>query len=321
MAPVTRQQILTELRTYAKVPERVYELLTALNYRRETSLKTGIGTWEIYTKTDFVFPYFLSASHTPVNKFVGIFRSAGRDFVVYGSFELLLYLEETLKSFTDSFLTPPKRFLGIPLVLTPENAQDYGYSRGLIIGLLLMAIDLSYAWVFALKSGILTGFIDFIKLVYEGNVGLAIGVGIAGSGFYFGSLLIFLPIFYGNICVSRARKLEVLRADTMDTEFFEFEYGGEVEKSLEEEFNVILEEKRKGQAYAEVVGLWPGLDKERFELLYQRLRDGFFSPERLYEFLRDIKDTEPVVDLEKLLEVIIKFRKASPKVEITLSPK
>ncbi len=320
MAPVTRQQILDELRSYTKVSEKVYQLLTALNYRRETSLKVRDGTWEIYTKTDFVFPYFNTVSSTPVNKFVAVFRGK-RDFVLYGSFELLIYLEDTLKKFTEVFLNPPQRFLGIPLMLTTENAQDYGYSRGLTVGLLLMGLDLSYAWVFKLKSGILTGFIDFIKLVYEGNVGLAIGVGIAGSGFYFGFLLIFLPLLYGNICVARAQKLEKTRAETMDREFFEFEYGAETEKSLEEEFNVILEEKRKKQIYGEAEGLWPGLDKERFELLYQQLTAGFFSPERLHELLLNIRNSDPVIDLEVLLDLIIRFRQATPQLEITLSPK
>ncbi|HOJ40574.1 MAG TPA: hypothetical protein PK644_08960 [bacterium] len=319
MTLAQRERLLTEVKHFTRVSEETYRTMTALNYRQETVLETRVGRWEIYCKKQFVFPFFVQNVRLPVDRFVAIFKGQ-REFIVSGAYESLETVKENLRQLTATFLTPVRKWLGIPLTLTTENAQDYGYLRGLFFGCLLVGVDVCYSWFFKLKNGLLTGIIDFIRLVYEGNVGLAIGVGIALTGFYFGFLLIALPIIYGELCVQRAARKETRLLEALSPELLEYEAGHQAELALAEEFNTILEEKRKQEVYEELVKLWPEMDKAGFERLYQRLREGFVSPEALHSFLLEMKSTIPSANLEQFLEVVIKFRQAAPQIEIKLRP-
>ncbi|MCM8768281.1 MAG: hypothetical protein NC911_01145 [Candidatus Omnitrophica bacterium] len=318
MEEVEKQRLFTELKHFNRVNEETYRLLSALSYHLETTLETAFGRWEIFTKHQFVFPYFIQNITTPVDRFVAIFKG-NSEFITSGSYDSLETVKANLQRLTEIFFPPKRRWLGIPLELTPENAQDYGYLRGLIFGCLLIGLDVSYSWFFKLKTGLLTGIIDFIRLVYEGNVGLAIGVGIALTGFYFGVLLIAVPIIYGQICVQRASRRENERLETQG-ELLEYEFGRQAEQSLAEEFNTILEEKRKEEIYQELRRDWPELDRAEFQDLYQRLVNGFVSPEDLEVFLKDFNRVVPSGRLEYFLQTVVKFRKASPVLEITLKP-
>jgi len=313
-----KQKMLNLLKTFKSISEKTYHLLGTLNYQKEDTVTLKKGRWEIYTKRDFIFPYFLKTINMPVNKFIAIYKGDA-EFIIYGSFEKLEEVKENLEKLTISFLTPVGKIFGIYKALKPENAQDYGYTRGLLFGSFLMAADILYSWIFKLKNGVFTGFIEYIKLVYDGIPKLGIGIGIAGSGFYFGILLIFLPIFYGNVCVVRARKIEERKLKELSDDFLDYEYGVEAERSLEEEFNMILEERKKKEIYEEIKKIWQGIGDSDFEMIYQRLKEGFFSPESLYSFLTYIKKIESQIVLMKLLEVIMKFQKAAPRVELKLN--
>jgi len=172
-------KIIAALESFGRIEEQTYRNISALDYLRESVVECREGTWEIFTKRDFVFPYFIRTVTTPVNKFVAVF-SGNRKFLIYGSFDSIEDLNKHLVRFARGFLSKPGTFLGIPRRLMYDNAQDYGYLRGLAAGIILMAADLSYSSVFKLQNGILTGFIEFIKQVYYGDPPLAIGVGIAG---------------------------------------------------------------------------------------------------------------------------------------------
>lgn len=319
MSSAQQQRFLTEVRYFQKVKENVYQLLTSLNYQKETVCSTPSGTWDIFTKKEFVFPYFVQNVRTPVDRFVAIFRGE-KEFIVSGAYDSLEKVKHNLKEITTHFLSPPKRWLGFPLTLTPENAQDYGYLRGLLMGCLAVGLDVGYSWFFKLRNGILTGIIEFIRLVYEGNVGLAIGVGIALTGFYFGFLLIALPIIYGQICFQKAGRKQTKILESLGEELMEYEFGTQAEQALAEEFNTILEEKRKQEIYLQLVKIWPEMEKAGFEALYQRIQEGFVSPESLMDFLKEMKRFIPGASLEKFLELVIRFRKAVPTVEIKLNP-
>lgn len=318
MGLTEKQKILDSLKTFKNINEKTYHLLGTLNYQKEDTVILKKGKWEVYTKRDFIFPYFLKTIDMPVNKFAAIYKE-DNEFIIYGSFEKLEEVKENLEKLIVSFLFPVGKIFGIHKTLIPENAQDYGYTRGLLLGGLFMGTDILYSLIFKLKNGVFTGFIEYIKLVYDGIPNLGIGIGIVGSGFYFGILLIFLPIFYGNICVVRAKKIEEMKLKELPDDFLSYEYGVEAERALEEEFNMILEERKKKEIYEEIKKIWQGIDDSDFEMLYQRLKEGFFSPESLYGFLTDIKKIESQMDLMKFLEIIIKFQKALPRVELKLN--
>jgi len=312
-----RQHILDSFKMFRRVSEKTYQLLSSLNYIKEDSLPMREGVWEIFAKKNAVSPYLIKTVETPVNKFIAIYQSV-HPFVVYGSCENPDEVRKNLLRFTEDFIIQPPRVLGIPLQLTPENAQDYGYSRGFTLGLMLMIIDIVYTWSFKLKNGILSGLIDFIRLVYEGNQGLAIGVGFPLTGFYFILPLIVLPIAYGNWCVNRAVRIEERKLQSLPADFLGYEYGADAEKSLEEEFSTLLDESRKKAMFEEAQRRW-NIGMNDFENVYERISDGFLTPESLHAFLRSLQAENPAVDLSEFLDMMIRYRKASPRLEMKIS--
>lgn len=314
MALTNGQLILDLVRMFRKVGENTSRLLVSLNYRNERTLELEEGRWEIFTKKNFTFPYFLKATNTTTNRFYAVFRGAS-DFAVGGSYESIEELEENLRYLAREFLRRPRKWMGIPLALTSENAQDYGYVRGLLIGLALMIADIGVAVAFESRNAVFYSIIEYTQQVAALDRGLAIIIGIAASGFYFTTLLILLPVFLGNWAVGRARKLEQARVARLPEVFLDYEYGEEAERALEEEYRGILEELRKEAMYAEVRKVCPAMGKIDFESIYLRLKEGFFSAETLREFLGQIRSMDPALDPEQLLDTIVRFQKAAPEVE------
>lgn len=314
---IERQQIVDNIKTFKTVSPETYQLLAPLNYSHETDMTSPEGVWEIYTKKNFLFPYFQKVTKISVNKFVAILKGR-KPSIVYGSYENLEEVQKNLAMATLRFISPPKRFFGIPLVLTQENAQDYGYIRGLLFGFILMAIDIGYSWIFKLRDGFFTGFIEYIKKVHDGNPNLAISIGIAGTGLYFSVLLIFIPILYGNICIALAKIKQRKLLRRLSAVLFEYDYGVQAEKSLQEEYTTIIEEHKKEAIYQQMQKLWETLEKEDFEFLYQRLQEGFVSPKSIYDFLAHLSKSSPLIDLKRFLETMLKFEKASLEIEIKL---
>ncbi|MCX8083049.1 MAG: hypothetical protein N3D17_06640 [bacterium] len=307
------------IRYFKDINPRTYQLLGYLGYNRETDVETPYGVWTIYTKKNFLFPYFSADFSIPVNKFVGIYRGTERNMVVYGSFEdSINEIKEKLSVITKTMLLPVQKFLGIPITLTEENAQDYGYIRGVILGVILILSDFIYSWTFALREGVFTSFLEYIKKVYEGSsIGITNFIGITWTGMYFGIPLILMPIIYGHICVQMATRKRIRQMKIIEEIASGYEFGIRAEQAMEEEFITIVEEKRKEAIYEELSRITDKLDRKVFETLYMKIREGFISPEALDEFIKDFKDiTENVIPFEKFVEIIAKYQKASPSTEI-----
>lgn len=315
------EKIYESIKYFSKISDKTYQLLGWLGYTREKTFQTPVGKWEIYTKRNFKFPYFINHLSAPINKFVAILIGE-KEMVVYGSFEESIEeIEKDIVILTQTFFIPPRKILGMPLVLTEENAQDYGYIRGILIGVFFIFLDLGYSWIFKLRNGIITGFIDYIKLVYWGNPPLGIGIGIAATGLYFGVLLILIPILTGNIYVKMAKKVQQKRLEKMPESFKNYEFGIHAERNLAEEFSTIVEEKKKESIYSEIKKIYSGIDKNDFEFLYMEIRKGLLSPEAIYEFLENYrKIIGEKIPIKKFLEIIIKYEKASFQTEIKLTP-
>ena len=306
------------IKYFKEVSPRTYQLLGYLGYNKDIEIETPYGTWTLYTKRNFVFPYFNTRLPLPVNRFVAIYKGAHKNLVVYGSFEKELdEIKERLLFLTDIMLSPVKKFLGIPVTLTEENAQDYGYIRGVIFGIVLILADFVFSWTFAMREGILTGFIEYIKPVYDGNPGLGNFIGIAWTGMYFGIPLILLPILYGHICVKMAKRKRIRQMKKIEEIASGYEFGIKAEQALEEEFTTIVEEKRKESIYEEISKITDKLDRDGFETLYLKIRAGFISPEALDDFIKEFHDiTEGSLSLEKFIELVAKYQKAEPTTEI-----
>jgi len=311
--------IYEEIKYFKRVGSETYQLLGWLGYKREDAFEFENGKWEIYTKRNFIFPYFVTNYSSPVNKFVAIYLSKENSIIVYGSFENIQKLKENLEIVTKTFFPVKKKLFFIPLTLVEENAQDYGYIRGVLLGIALFFIDTLYSWIFKLRYGIFTGFIDFIKNVYYGEPALAMGIGVLGTGLYFGFLLIFIPILLGNIYVKKEKKLREIKIKNLPDEIKEYEFGVKAERALKEEFEMIIEEKKKEKMYCEINKL-SSISKTDFETLYFELNQGFLSAEGLLNFVNIYKDKLQNLPIEKFLEIISEYKKASIESEIKIIP-
>ncbi len=299
-----------------------YQLLGYLGYNKESEFNTKHGMWTVYTKKEFSFPYFNTEFSSPVNKFAAVYKGTGKNIFVYGSFEKSIQeIKQNLLILTNTMLAPVERFIGIPITLTEENAQDYGYIRGVILGVLLIAADFVYSWTFKLQEGILTGFIEYIKQVYNGNPSLGNAIGIAWTGMYFGVPLILMPIMYGNFCVRRAGRVRQKKLQLLGQTLSGYEFGHNAEKSLEEELTTIIEEKRKASIYGEIMKLTEKLGREDFEILYTRIQEGFLSPDALLSFITELrKITGGELPFEKFVEIVARYHKADIVTELDVKP-
>lgn len=313
---IEKEKFYNSIKYFGKINEKTYQLLGWLGFIREETFKTDSGEWEIYTKKNFTFPYFDREAYSSINKFCAIFKNS-KETIVYGIFENLEEVKNHLIKISNIFLKKERKFLGIPLTLTEENAQDYGYIRGLIIGFSLMIIDFFYSLIFKLKNGIITGFIDYVKVIYYGTPGFGLFVGITGTGLYFICLLIVIPILTGLYYKKRAIKKILKKIDKFIEEIItcEYEFGIEAEKMIEDEFHLIIEEKKKEQIYKELQN-FVDVEKEDFETLYEKLKIGFLKLQDLIDFLKEYTKIFKQFPLIKFLEIIKKYEMANIETEI-----
>jgi len=315
------KKIYESIQYFRDISPHSYQLLGYLGYNMETEFDVHPGRWTVYTKRDFSFPYFNSGFSAPVNRFAAIYRSAGKNMLAYGSFETknTEEIQEKLETLTKTMLSPVQKFLGVPRTLTEENARDYGYIRGVIIGIVLIIADFVYSWTFKLQEGILTGFIEYIKQVYYGNPRIGNFIGFAWTGFYFGIPLIALPILYGNICMKMADKSRQKKIRKIESLFTGYEFGLNAEKALEEEFATIIEEKRKEAIYGELNRINNNLSREDFETLYMKIREGFLSPESIHDFITELKELSGAeLTFEKFVEIVAKYQNTGLKTELDI---
>ncbi|MCM8818532.1 MAG: hypothetical protein NC915_03520 [Candidatus Omnitrophica bacterium] len=314
---IEKEKFYNSIKYFKKINEKTYQLLGWLGFTKEETLKTDSGEWEIYVRRNFIFPYFNREKEYPsINKFCAIFKNK-RESIIYGIFENLDELKNNLIKITEIFLKKEKKFLGIPLTLTEENAQDYGYIRGLILGFSLILIDFLYSFIFKLKNGIITGFIEYVKVVYYGTPGFGIFVGITGTGLYFIFILIVIPILFGLYYKKMAVKKILKKTDKFIEELISYHYEGgiEAERTIEDEFYLIIEEKRKEQIYKELQNFIT-IEKRDFEILYEKLKIGFLKLQDLIDFIKNYTEIFKQIPLIKFLEIIKKYETADIETEI-----
>lgn len=298
------------IKYFKNINPNILQSLILLGFsKKEIINKNGISI-EIYTRENFVFPYFISEFSTPSNMLCAIFRDK-KEFIVYGSYENLNKAKEILIEFSQIFHIREKKKFGIPLTLTEENAQDYGYIRGLIVGVFLMLSDFLYSFFFKLKTGIITGFIDYVKVIYHGTPGFGLFVGITGTGLYFIFLLILIPILFGTYYKKVGVKKIYRKVEKILNRLFnlDFDYGIDAERAIQDELELLIEEKRKLCIYNEIVKEIK-IEKEDFLTVYEKIKSGFFKLQDFLEFLILYEKKFNHFPLLKLLKIILKYENA-----------
>ncbi len=310
------KKIYEKIKYFKKLDTKTYQILGYLGFMKEDILKTDVGFWEIYTKKNFIFPHFLSEFNPPINKFCAIFKNS-KEFIIYGTFEKLDEVKENLIQIAKTFFNKEKRIFGIPLTLTEENAQDYGYIRGLTLGFLLLIFDFSYPFIFKFKSGFIMGFIEYVKIIYYGTPGFGIFIGITGTGLYFIFLFILIPILFGWLYKKLAtkRNLKILNFFIQNISSYNYEFGVDAEKTIEDEFSLIIEENKKQQIYNELKN-YVNIEKKDFEEIYEKLKTGFLNINELNKFFQEYEKVLKNFPFKKFLDIVLKYETAKYFTEI-----
>ncbi|HOK80745.1 MAG TPA: hypothetical protein PK303_07195 [bacterium] len=248
-------------------------------------------------------------------------KSGEKKFPVSGICDNLDEIITALKYLSSFLFTDgTRRFLFRKLTI--ENAQDYGYIRGLIAGIILMLID-TIPWRIGnfRPQGVLSTFLEYTRIVYYGTPGFAIVVGMAAIGIYFTVLFILLPILAGNFYLYKARRRQQSQILLMPECLVDFEYGKDAESSLSEQHIALIDSLKRDEIYKKVSRLWHNFKKEDFYELYEIFRGGFLTPEVLYNLLKKITRNCPDFDFKQFLEIMIDVMKRDTEVVIKVSDK
>lgn len=294
-----------------------WQLLACLNYTLLEDFSSEFGTWKVYVRNQpFLFSK-LGNYKESFSLFFAIFTSFqdSRQFSVCGEYENIETLKTNLLFLSQFLCSSTKRScFYIPTVLTMENSQDYGYIRGLIIGIFLMSADLAYSSLFKLRSGVLTTFLEYTKLVYAGTPGFAIVVGMAAVGSYFGALFIALPIAAGSFYRWKAKTLQAKLIERFPLELLEYDFGTNAEQRLEEQHDMIIENLRKEAMFQDIGGKWKSLSKQDFEEIYTTVKEIFLFPDSFLDLLERMIRSVPDFDLRKFLRTYLLYAKKKPEV-------
>ncbi|MGC8804610.1 MAG: hypothetical protein ACP5QD_01545 [Candidatus Ratteibacteria bacterium] len=298
--------------------------LTRLGYKKNSEFSVPNGRWQVFClekKTETgIGP---EQNKEKIITFFAIFTSdlGEKKFPVSGMCDNLDEVITALKYLSYFIFTDgTKRFLSRKLTI--ENAQDYGYIRGLIAGIILMLIDVTPWHIGNFRpQGVLSTFLEYTRIVYYGTPGFAIVVGMAAIGIYFTILFILLPILAGNFYLFKARKKQQNQILLMPECLIDFEYGKDAESFLSEQLISRIDSLKRDEIYRKVSRLWRNFKKEDCLELYEIFRSGFLTPEALYNLLNKITRDCPEFDVKQFLEIMIDVMKRDTEVVIKVSDK
>jgi len=317
------QSVSLKWKAFDRLDENNLINLTRLGYKKHHEFDVPEGVWQVFCLEKKIEEDILSQKKEEIVLFFAIFISKlhERKFPVSGICDNpdevitgLKYLSSFV--FTDN----DRKFLSSKLTI--ENAQDYGYIRGLIAGIILMLIDIIPWHIGNFRpQGVLSTFLEYTRIVYYGTPGFAIVVGMAAIGIYFTVLFILLPILAGNFFLFKARKKQQKQISIMPECLADFEYGKDAESSLNEQHLSRVNNLKRDEIYRRVSTLWQNFKREDFYELYDIFRDGLLAPEVIYNLLEKITRNCPDFDFKKFLKIMIDIMKRDTEVVIKVSDK
>lgn len=322
------QKIKLRWKEFETFEHDVHITLTKIGYQKYSELKLDSGTWQIFllekkSKTEF-FP-------DQAGRIILIFaiwysKFSDRKFFVSGMCEDFEKIINGLKYISNSILANElddgRKGFRFSKNLTLENAQDYGYIRGLMAGIALMLIDILPWHIGTFRpQGILSTFLDYTRIVYFGTPGFAIVVGMAAIGVYFTVLFILIPILTGRFFMVKARKIEQLKISSMPEVLFDCEFGRDAEAFLNEQYRMMVENVKMEEVYKRISSKWKNVRKEDFYELYEIFRGGLITAESLYEVLQKINRSCPEFNFSECLRIMTDIMKRDTEVVLKVSDK
>jgi len=314
-------------REFSHFDENNWINLAKLGYRKYSEFDQPSGRWQIFL-LEKKPEVELRDGCQPIRFFFAIFsgKNSNKQFPVSGIAEDLEELVSGLKLVSSIVfskeLQSRKKLLRFPQALNTENAQDYGYIRGLVAGIILMLIDIIPWSIGGFRPrGILNMFLDYTRILYYGTPGFAIIVGMAAIGIYFTVLFILIPIACGNLYVFRARKAFRKLAELLPDFLFECDFGRDAEQSLNDQYQKCIENVKKDETYRRALACWNNLKKQDFIELYEILTSGLCTAENLYDVLSRIAENCQTFDLKKFLKIMTNVSRGNMEIIIKMSDK
>ncbi|MCX7706306.1 MAG: hypothetical protein N2115_08660 [bacterium] len=311
---------------YEKFDDNIFIILTKLGYQKNVEVNVPDGTWQIFCMEKETGIGVCSDKESNIFMFFAIWspRMFNKKFVVSGMYEDLDRTIESLKFISSKILPETtdvsKKVFRFPNKLTVENALDYGYVRGLLVGIILMVIDITPWHIGNFRpQGILSMFLEYTRIVYYGTPGFAIVVGMAAIGIYFTVLFILLPIMIGNLFVRKAKRIERNIIYSMPEDLSEYDYGKDAEGALNDHYRQSIEKVKKEEIYKRITSIWKNIKKDDFQDLYEIFRGGLISVELLYNVLKRITETSPNFNLMEYLAIMIDVMRRNTKVVLKVS--
>ncbi|MCM8763828.1 MAG: hypothetical protein NC830_00450 [Candidatus Omnitrophica bacterium] len=304
--------------------DKIWITLTKLGYKKHSEINLSNGSWQIFQreKTPDLGTNFNQKEK--IQFFFAVWDPIflTRKFSISGICGNIEELATELK-FVASMLSESQRgIFRLPKKLNVENAQDYGYIRGLVCGFILMLIDVLPWHIGSFRpQGIMSTFLEYTRIVYYGTPGFAIVVGMAAIGIYFTVLFIILPIIVANLYLLKARKIERKLVSSLPDALVEYEYGRDAETFLDQQLQLQIENIKKEEIYKRAVSIWKNIKKEDFYELYEILSGGLISAESLYDALKRITHMCPDFNFKEYLRIIIDTVKRDTDVILKVSEK
>ncbi|GEM_PF-587872 len=308
--------------------EDIWIILTKLGYQKHSEIKLPDGIWQVFCTEKIPELKIQSIERQKIMLFFAIWNQAHTEkkFIVSGMCESIENLKGPLK-FVSSIISHSsdrirKRFFRTAEMLSVENAQDYGYIRGLTIGIILMLIDILPWHIGRFRpQGIMSTFLDYTRIVYYGTPGFAILVGMAAIGIYFTVLFILFPITVGNLYLMKARRIERNIIESLPEVLFDWEYGKDAEASLYEQIRTATENIKREETYRQIVSRWKSINRADFYELYEIFREGLISARALYGILQKITKTCPDFDFNEYLRIMSDVNEKTTEVVLKISDK
>ncbi|MCM8764578.1 MAG: hypothetical protein NC830_04370 [Candidatus Omnitrophica bacterium] len=304
--------------------DRIWITLTKLGYQKHSEIDLSNGTWQLFKKVKTPDLGTHANRKQKIMFFVAVWKpmSSNEKFPISGMCENIDDMISGLKLISSILSEDQYGLFRLRKKLNVQNAQDYGYIRGLLCGLILMFIDILPWHIGAFRpQGIMSTFLEYTRIVYYGTPGFAIVVGMAAIGIYFTVLFIILPIIAANLYLIKAKRIEYNLVSLLPDILAECEYGEEVEIFLDQQLKSQIDNIKREETYRRVVAIWKNMKREDFYELYEIFRGGLITAESLYDVLKRITHICPDFNLKEYLRMMIDTEKRDTEVILKVSDK
>ena len=271
--------------------DRADKLLPVLYEDDNYKIKSRKGSWTVYTRDNFVLPYFLGEKReTPGSGFCAVYKREGRPktfFLGKTKTSSRTIIDKAAGILSQKVLEQRPLFSGPPKSLTAENGLTYGLRVGFLF-MFIVGAFVAFDYILLPKFGRLIG--KGLGISFSTEVSIENYQSILGSFLnknfnteqikllnkaYTLAAFIVLPILSGGIIYESLGKwADKRRTKNFPEEAFSFLFGKEALVQVLAEYKLIEEENGKTALYERLTELGMNTPKENFEQIYDEMRGG-----------------------------------------------